>query len=136
VRRIALYPSLVGRVRWQYGLNKADLTPLTPLPCVACFPEGVGREEQYSPLLAGEGLGERYPLEYGVRKARPLSSLNPIWAEHLLAVVANRKVGFLILPPVATDAANGQSRRTGWKVPAVEKVVRYKRLRKVPPVLE
>ena len=44
-----------------------NLTPPTPLPCVACFPEGVGRGEQDfllhsksdSPLLAGEGLGER-----------------------------------------------------------------------------
>ena len=37
-----------------------NLTPPTPLPYLACFPEGVGRGEYDSPLLAGEGLGERF----------------------------------------------------------------------------
>jgi amino acid adenylation domain-containing protein len=41
----------------QYGSDKTNLTPLTPLPYQ-------GRGEPDSPLLIGEGLGERYPLQY------------------------------------------------------------------------
>jgi len=38
--------------------NLEDLTPPTPLPC-----KGRGEEESYSPLLAGEGQGERSTAE-------------------------------------------------------------------------
>jgi non-ribosomal peptide synthase protein (TIGR01720 family) len=41
----------------QYYSDKADLTPPTPIPY-----QGMGESD--SPLLAGEGLGERYPLQY------------------------------------------------------------------------
>ena len=41
----------------QYCPNRVNLTPPTPLPCK-------GRGESGSPLLAGEGLGERSSKEY------------------------------------------------------------------------
>ena len=46
------------RLLWEEAQG-IDLTPPAPLPCVSEAARSAGRGENYSPLLAGEGLGER-----------------------------------------------------------------------------
>jgi len=64
------------RLLWEEAQG-IDLTPPAPLPCVSEAARSAGRGENYSPLLAGEGLGERSTrghakipvlVEFGVRR--------------------------------------------------------------------
>ena len=62
--------------------NLEDLTPSTPLPCEGrgeqSSPFDVGKEKSYSPLLAGEGLGER--SKPGVLETSEEESYSPLLA--------------------------------------------------------
>ncbi|WP_242056963.1 MULTISPECIES: serine protease [Oscillatoriales] len=66
-RQSAVLKLMGGFAIVQLLVGAGNLTPPAPLPCVACFSEGVGRgvqEKSCPPLLVGEGLGERSDLRH------------------------------------------------------------------------
>jgi WD40 repeat protein len=60
-RLLGLYQQILT----PYGSDKTDLTPPAPLPYVSEAARSAGRGENYSPLLAGEGQGERFSSGQG-----------------------------------------------------------------------
>jgi hypothetical protein len=53
-----MIPNVPFEIMFDISPEDEDLTPPAPLPC-----EGMGEPESYSPLLQGEGLGERSTKE-------------------------------------------------------------------------